>query len=32
VLTVVAAAVVSGWNAWRRLDRIDIVDVLKAQD
>jgi putative ABC transport system permease protein len=31
-LTVVAAAVVSGWSAWRKLDRIEIVEVLKARD
>ena len=32
VLTVLAAAGVSGWNAWRQLSRIDIVDVLKTRD
>lgn len=31
-LTVLVAAVVSGWNAWRRLDRFDIVEVLKTRD
>ncbi len=31
-LTVVVAAVVSGWNAWRKLDRFDIVEVLKSRD
>ena len=31
-VTVLAAAVVSGWNAWRRLDRFDIVEVLKTRD
>jgi putative ABC transport system permease protein len=30
--TVLAAAALSAWNAWRILDRIDIVQVLKARD
>jgi len=32
VATVIGAAVVSGWSAWKRLDRMDIVDVLKAYE
>ena len=32
VTTVLVAALASGWNAWRRLDRIDIVEVLKTRD
>jgi putative ABC transport system permease protein len=32
VLTVLVAGVVSGWSAWRRLDAIPIVQVLKARD
>ncbi|MEM7205695.1 MAG: ABC transporter permease [Planctomycetota bacterium] len=31
-VTVGVAAAVSGWSAWRRLDRIDIVEVLKSRD
>jgi len=31
-LAVVLAAAVSGWSAWRKLDRIEIVEVLKARD
>lgn len=31
-LTVLAAGAVSGWEAWRRLDRFDIVEVLKTRD
>jgi putative ABC transport system permease protein len=31
-VTVLLAAVASGWNAWRRLDRIDIIEVLKTKD
>jgi putative ABC transport system permease protein len=32
ILTVGVAAVASSWNAWRRLDRMDIVEVLKTRD
>jgi putative ABC transport system permease protein len=32
VLTVLAAALVSSWTAWRRLDQIDLVEVLKTRD
>jgi len=32
VLTVLVATAVSGWSAWRMLDRMEIVDVLKARD
>ncbi len=32
VLVVLGAALVSGWNAWRALDRFDIVEVLKTRD
>ncbi len=32
VLTVLAAGAVSSWSAWRKLERIDIVEVLKARD
>lgn len=31
-MTVLAAAIVSGWTAWRKLDAIDIVEVLKTRD
>ena len=31
-LTVLVAAALSSWNAWRKLDRVDIVEVLKAKD
>ena len=30
--TVLVAAAVSGWAAWRKLDAIDIVGVLKTRD
>lgn len=29
---VVVAAALSGWNAWRKLDRFDIVEVLKTRE
>jgi putative ABC transport system permease protein len=32
VTTVLAAALISGWIVWRRLDRINIVEVLKCRD
>jgi putative ABC transport system permease protein len=32
VLTVVGAALIAGFQAWRRLERIDIVEVLKTRD
>ncbi len=32
VATVLVAAALSGFSAWRRLDRIDIVEVLKSRD
>jgi putative ABC transport system permease protein len=32
VLTVGVAALISGWNAWRLLDRMDIAEVLKTRD
>ncbi len=31
-LAVVASAVVSGWRAWRMLERVDLVEVLKSHD
>ena len=31
-VTVLAAAAVSGWAAWRKLDSIDLVEALKARD
>jgi putative ABC transport system permease protein len=31
-LCVIVAAALSGWSAWRKLDRIDIVEVLKTRD
>ncbi|MHC4952851.1 MAG: ABC transporter permease [Planctomycetota bacterium] len=31
-LTVIVAAIISGWSAWRKLDRVDIVEVLKSRD
>ena len=31
-LVVVVAAMVSGWAAWRRLDRMEIIEVLKTRD
>jgi len=32
VVTVFVAAAISSWSAWRKLDRMDIVEVLKARD
>jgi putative ABC transport system permease protein len=32
VAAVLVAGAVSGWSAWRRLDRFDIVEVLKSRD
>ena len=32
VLTIGVAALLSGLNVWRRLDRMDIADVLKTRD
>jgi putative ABC transport system permease protein len=32
ILTVLGATVVSAWSGWRRLDRLDLVEVLKARD
>ena len=32
VVTVLVAAAISSWSAWRKLDRMDIVEVLKARD
>lgn len=32
ILTVSAAALASGWGAWRKLDRFDIIEVLKTRD
>ncbi len=31
-VTVLAAAVVSGWAAWRKLESVDIIEVLKTRD
>ena len=31
-VTILAAAALSGWAAWRKLDAIDIVEVLKTKD
>lgn len=31
-ITVLAAALVSGWAAWRKLDAVDIIEVLKTRD
>lgn len=32
VLTIVVAALLSGWSTWRKLDRIDLIEVLKSRD
>jgi len=30
--TVLIAAILSGWAIWRKLDRMDIIEVLKTQE
>ena len=32
VATVLVAAVISGWAVWRKLDAVDLVEVLKTRD